>query len=215
MKKWLWNFTCLILKPLLVIFCHFKIKGRENLNNLTRPFIIAAAIHANYLDPLFLSVAFPFGTNFFPIRFMVFEKLVKIPIIGSILRFYGAVPVIKKIGLSKSLEPFSALLKKGEIIGIFIEGRLSRNGQMGEVKPGAAFLAMTTNYPVLPMALSGTFGLNLKSFLLRQKKVVVTFGRPFHAKDFGFSSKENSIVERENLLKLTQIIENKIKELIE
>jgi 1-acyl-sn-glycerol-3-phosphate acyltransferase len=214
MRKLLWSLTRLILRLLWKFFLHLEIKGQENLKDLKKPFIIAIAIHANYADSFIVGGVFPPHANFYPIRFMLSEGIARIPILGSILKAYGAVPVTRGLGFTLTLAPFFNLLKKGEIVGIFIEGRLSKDGRMGEVRSGTAFLALTTDCPVLPIGLNGTFGLNLKNFIFHRKKVTVSFGRPFYAKDFGFSHKEISFIEREALVKLTQIIENKIKELL-
>jgi len=73
-------------------------------------------------------------------------------------------------------------LKKGGVLVLAPEGTRSPNAQLQEAWPGASFLAVKANVPVLPVGLAGSeddlFFHNLKR--LRRTKVVVRAGKPFH-----------------------------------
>src|SRR3989344_3315590 len=104
-------------------------------------------------------------------------EYIRMPLLGWFIRAYGAYPLEKDVNLEKTLEKSVYLLKEKQAVGVFVEGRLSKDGFFQAIKPGAAFLALKTNLPVLPVGMSGTFGLTLLNFLLRRKKIKVVFGQ--------------------------------------
>lgn len=179
MQKFLWNLTWLIIRPLLIIFCHFQIRTNYNHNDIRPPFIIAIATHANRIDPYIVGAAFDFNSIFFPIRYATAERYIYMPVLGSFLKAYGAFPVKHGEGPEKSLQEAINLLQKGKVVGIFPEGKLSRDGVLQNGKRGTAYLSQTTRLPILPVGLSGTHKLNPITFLLRRNYIKVTFGRPF------------------------------------
>ena len=208
MRKILWNITWLIIRPLLRIFCGLEVKGLENFQNLKSPLIVAAAIHANYIDSYVLGAALPFNSPLFPIRYMTAPEYIRMPLLGWFIRAYGAYPLEKDVNLEKTLEKSVYLLKEKQAVGVFVEGRLSKDGFFQAIKPGAAFLALKTNLPVLPVGMSGTFGLTLLNFLLRRKKIKVVFGQPI------FPAKETALIDKDSVGEFTQLINKKIRELI-
>lgn len=212
MKKFFWNLTWLILRPLLNFFCHFEINGIENIKKIDSNFIIALAIHANYADPFIAGSAFPFNCRCFPIRYMTAKKFIEMPIIGKILKSYGAFPVERQseLPIEEVVKEAVFLLENRETLGIFIEGRLSKDGNLGELKLGAAYLSLKTNIPILPMALSGTFGLNFINFFLRRKKIIISFDELIYPKKIDLPDKSN-FISKENTLYLTNIIAKKLK----
>lgn len=224
MRKWLWNATWIILRPLLVIFCHFKINRADNLSNIKAPFIMAIGIHSTLVDGYLVGAACPFNCNFFPIRFMSKTKFIDTPILKiflepllrTIIKIYGVfwVEPGKGVGVEKSLEYAEKLLKKGETVGIFPEGRLSKTGELQEGKKGAAHLSIKTNLPILPVALFGAYKLNMFNFLSRKKNIKVSFGELIYPDKLGYVYHSNPGISEEALDEFTKIIMQKIKEML-
>jgi len=212
-QKIVWNTTWLILKPLLAIFCRFKTTGLENIKTLQGPCILAIATHSYGFDPYIVGTAMPFNSNLFPIRFMAKEKFFKMPLVKNIIEAYGTFPVIQGIGLENSLKPAIELLKNNVAIGMFVEGKVAKAGELREFKPGAAALSIMTGVPVIPVALKGTHQIrNPFKFLFLQKKISVSFGQPIQHNFTclpGTTTQEN----REAIGKLTQKISDEIKKL--
>ena len=196
----------------MVIFCHFQVKGTENLKDLKKPFIAAIATHATYIDGYIVGAGFDFNTEVFPLRYMTVERYIKMPILGTILKTYGAFPVRLGLGVESGTELAHTLLKKGDAIGMFIEGKLSKDGNNNHPKPGAAYLSIKSGFPVLPISLTGNFGFNLSSFIFRKKYVTITFNKPIYPRELGFSYKENPGIKEDEVDQLTQLIMAKIKE---
>jgi 1-acyl-sn-glycerol-3-phosphate acyltransferase len=209
----IWMMTWILIRSLLEIFCHFEVQGTENLIGLKKPYIIAVTMHACRLDPWIVSAAIPFSYNkkIIPIRFMTYYKYIEMPIVGAFLKFaYGAYPIEPGQGLDKSLESSIDMLNNGEVIGIFPEGGLSKDGRVREAKTGTVYLATKTNVPILPVYLGGNFNLTLLTFFSFRKRVKVSFGQLIYPNDLlnGLPQTDAS-----NLQRATNLLVDKIASL--
>ncbi|HXY38029.1 MAG TPA: lysophospholipid acyltransferase family protein [Vicinamibacteria bacterium] len=115
---------------------------------------VIAANHPSYLDPVLLSLQVER-----PIRFMAWDAIFRVPLLGPLLRLFGAFPVDVRPGSGGSgYEAARLLLEDGELVGIFPEGRRSRTGWMEpELRAGAARLALETGAPLVPATIRGAF----------------------------------------------------------
>jgi 1-acyl-sn-glycerol-3-phosphate acyltransferase len=115
---------------------------------------IVAANHPSYLDPILLSL--PVAR---PIRFMPWDKVLRVPLLGTLARLFGAFPVDVTPGQGRSAyDAARRLVEAGELVGIFPEGKRSRAGWMeAELRAGAARLALETGAPLVPATIRGAF----------------------------------------------------------
>lgn len=115
---------------------------------------VVAANHPSYLDPMLLSLQVER-----PIHFMAWDALFKIPLMGALIRLFGAFPVDVRRG--KGQEAYAsakALVESGHLVGIFPEGRRSQTAWMEEkLRSGAARLAWETGAPLFPATIVGAF----------------------------------------------------------
>src|SRR6185295_12282544 len=127
-----------LFRVLFVYECH----GQEHVP-LTGPAVVASN-HPSYLDGVLLSIRLRR-----PIRFMAYEKLFKVPVLGWILRSFGAFPVDPTRGKGReAYERAKALVLAGKVVGLFPEGHRSHSGQMEPtVREGAARLSWETGAP--------------------------------------------------------------------
>ena len=80
---------------------------------------VVAANHPSYLDPILLSLQVER-----PIRFMAWDALFRVPLLGSLVRLFGAFPVDTRKGHGReAYEAAKALVLEGELVGIFPEGK--------------------------------------------------------------------------------------------
>jgi 1-acyl-sn-glycerol-3-phosphate acyltransferase len=115
---------------------------------------IVAANHPSYLDPILLSLQVDR-----PIRFMAWDALFRVPILGTLMHAFGAFPVDVRHGKGRGayLEA-RARLEDGEVVGLFPEGKRSRTGWMeSSLREGAARLALETGAPVVPATIAGAY----------------------------------------------------------
>ena len=136
---------------------------------------IVAGNHPSYLDPVLLGL--PIDR---PIRFMAWDALFRIPLIGQLIRALGAFPVdITRGKGEKAYKEALRILEEGEVLGIFPEGQRSESGVMGEVRMGAARLAIESGAPIIPVTIGGASRAWPKWRLLpRPAKLIVRFHPP-------------------------------------
>lgn len=115
---------------------------------------VVAANHPSYLDPVLLSLQVKR-----PIRFMTWDAVFRVPLLGALVRLLGAFPVDTSHGRGHAAYAKArALVESGEIVGIFPEGRRSRSGWMEpQLRAGAARLALETGAPLFPATIRGAF----------------------------------------------------------
>jgi 1-acyl-sn-glycerol-3-phosphate acyltransferase len=153
-------------------FHDLEVHGTENVPS-EGP-VILASNHPSYLDPVFIMCRL---TR--PVSFLAWERLFRLPVLGWLIRQYGAIPVdIDKPGRG-SFEAAVKALKDGQAFGIFPEGGRSDFGTMNPVKSGVARLAMISGAPIVPITIAGAHRVWPKDQLLpRPGPVRVEFHEP-------------------------------------
>ncbi len=141
-----------LLEALFRVLFTYDCRGEEKLP--ARGPAVVASNHPSYLDPMLLSLQVER-----PIHFMAWDALFRIPLVGWLMRLFGAFPVDIRRG--KGQEAYAqakALVEAGHVVGIFPEGRRSQTGWMEpELRSGAARLAYETGAPLVPATITGAF----------------------------------------------------------
>lgn len=114
--------------------------------------VLVCANHTSYWDPPMVGVALPR-----PVHFMAKEELFGIPVFRTWLRAVGAFPVRRGTADLSSFRQALTLLKEGKVVGIFPEGTRNRSGKLLPAHPGAAYLAVSSGAPVVPVAICGRY----------------------------------------------------------
>ena len=102
--------------------------------------------------------------------------------VGSIMRAYGTIWVHRGRPDRRALRAALDGLAEGRIVALAPEGRQSLIGGLEEGNAGAAFLAMKSGAPIVPIAMTGTENGNIYGHLKRWKRAPVTLmvGKPFY-----------------------------------
>ncbi len=139
--------------------------------------VIIAGNHPSYLDPVL--VGLPVSRT---IRFMAWDALFRIPLLGRVIEALGAFPVDIRKGRGESAyREALGILQRGEALGIFPEGQRSEQGPMGELRTGVARLAVETGAPIVPVTIGGAVRAWPKHRLLpKPAKILVRFHEPIH-----------------------------------
>jgi len=153
-----------ILFPLFSTIWRMKIYGRQNVP-MTGPLIVACN-HVSYVDPPVLGTASPRQ-----IFYMAKQELFSIPVLGPMIRSFGAYPVDRDGSASAAIKRSVEVLRRGGAIGIFPEGTRNLDGA-AEVRQGVALLASLGKAPVVPACVIGTDGAT------RLHQIKVVFGEP-------------------------------------
>ncbi|GGA46521.1 1-acyl-sn-glycerol-3-phosphate acyltransferase [Kroppenstedtia guangzhouensis] len=159
---------CLFLK----IYHRLEMDGLEHVPT-KGPFLVVGN-HISVLDPFYIAAVLP-GR----ISFMAKEESFSHPVSRWFLYRVGAFPVNREGVDTRSLRTALALLKEGKRVGIFPEGGRRESDPLKELKDGAAWLAIRSNVPILPVVIEGTDqALSRGSRWLRPAKVRIRFGKP-------------------------------------
>lgn len=114
-----------------------------------------------------------------PIRFVMHYTIFNIPVLGFVFRSMKAIPIgpAKEVPelLAKAMDSVAAALEDGQLVCIFPEGALTRDGEVAEFKGGVARILERTPVPVIPMALTGLW----RSIFSRNSAVSVPFAKLF------------------------------------
>lgn len=171
------RFTALVLR---IFFRRVSIAGLENIPRGAP--VIFAPNHPNSLvDPLFLLAFAPRE-----VVFLAKEPLFRMPIIGRLVRWAGAIPVFRKqdnADMSRNRETFTRvhqLLARGGAVALFPEGVSHNDPQLRPFKTGAARMALgaTAMGPVdRPVQIVPT-GLYYTAKTTFRSSALVYFGTP-------------------------------------
>ena len=113
--------------------------------------------HVSYVDALLIA-----GAVRRPVRFVMYYKIFRIPVLNFIFRTAGAVPIAARHEdeaiYTEAFERVSHYLSNGEVVCIFPEGKLTTDGEINEFKAGVERILEANPVPVVPMALRGLWG---------------------------------------------------------
>ena len=134
----------------IIFKCFFglRITGSKNLPK-SGPFIVVAN-HSSVFDGFILA------SSIKPkITFLSAAYLFKMRFYGFVLRGVGAIPIQRNGSDISALKKSIKALKQGDILGIFPEGRMKKEEDSTSAKAGAAYLAVKTDVPIIPLAIKG------------------------------------------------------------
>ena len=147
---------------------------------------LLVANRASFVDILFISAC-----TSRPIRFMMHEHYYRVPILHTLYKSIGFLEVpSKRVQKHKELiQNTRQLLKSGELICVFPEDDITRNGTMSSFRNGIGnWLPEDMDIPVIPMRIGMTWGsifscsqegrFKLRLPGLRRHPASVTIGNP-------------------------------------
>ncbi|HET9911353.1 MAG TPA: lysophospholipid acyltransferase family protein [Anaerolineales bacterium] len=102
-------------------------------------------------------------------------------LVGPLFRAYGVIWVHRGQPDRKAIRSALDGLAEGRMVALAPEGRQSVIGGLEEGNDGAAFLALKSGAPIVPVGLTGTENSNIYSHLKRLKRapVKLSVGEPF------------------------------------
>lgn len=127
----------------------WKVTGAENIP--AEGPVILAVNHVSNWDPILVGCAISRQ-----IKFMAKIELFRVPVLASILRSFGAFPVKRGEGDTSAIKQAIAILKQGEVLGIFPEGTRSKTGEPMKGQAGMVLIMERTKAVVVPIKVYGT-----------------------------------------------------------
>lgn len=153
--------------------------------------IIVISNHTSYADGVLLALACRrLGRS---LRLLATGGVFQAPVIGRMAKRLGFIPVERgSASAADSLEAAVEALAAGEAVGLYPEGRITRDPAMWpeRAKTGAVRLALRTGAPIVPVAMVGAHNVvsrrrivtRLVKNLIIRPKVLVEVGAPIDVK---------------------------------
>jgi 1-acyl-sn-glycerol-3-phosphate acyltransferase len=146
----------------------FKVTGDDNIP--TQGAAVLTCNHVSFVDPVLLMAASPR-----PIYFVMDHRIFKMPVLGWLFRLAKAIPVAPRAedpaAYEAAFEAAAKVLRDGDLLAIFPEGGITRDGTLQEFRGGIMKILENAArdglmVPVVPMALTNLWG----SFFSRIEK---------------------------------------------
>ncbi len=110
--------------------------------------------HVSYVDALVLGGSIPR-----PVRFVMYYKIHRLPLLGWLFRTARTIPIAgakeDPALMQKAFDEVREALRNGEVVGIFPEGGLTRDGDIASFRSGVERILADTPVKVVPMAITG------------------------------------------------------------
>lgn len=147
--------------------------------------------HVSFVDALVLGSAF-----WRPVRFVMYYKIFQVPVLKQFFRTVKAIPIAGKNEdpalLEQAYRRIFAELDAGNLVCVFPEGALTRDGEIAEFKGGVLKILEQRPVPVIPCGLGGLWGSTfsrsgakpddgMKSARGPLRRVVLRIGEPIPA----------------------------------
>jgi 1-acyl-sn-glycerol-3-phosphate acyltransferase len=162
------------------IVYRFKVQGDEHIPVQGAAIIVCN--HVSFVDAVLLMAASPR-----PIHFVMDHRIFKLPVLGALFKLAKAIPVAPQkedpAVYEAAFERAAQVLRDGDLLAIFPEGGITKDGQLQPFKAGLLKIleraqADGVSPPVIPMALTNLWG----SYFSRVEQVKgeqVAMVRPF------------------------------------
>ncbi|MDE2595063.1 MAG: MFS transporter [Burkholderiales bacterium] len=132
-----------------------KVRGEEHLP--TDGAAILVCNHVSFVDAVILGIVSPR-----PMVFIMDHRIFKTPVLGWLFRMLKAIPIAPQKedpqAYERAFDKARQVLREGELLCLFPEGAITRDGQLQPFKAGIMKILETTPVPVIPSALHNLWG---------------------------------------------------------
>ena len=177
-------------------FYHVKIEGREHIPE--KGAVVIASNHVSFVDWIMVMAACPR-----PVRFVIDHVYYYKTGFTFWLKQAHLIPIATKRDNPEMLDQaFNEIrngLSSGEVIGLFPEGWITRDGKLRKFQPGIKKIVSMQEAVVVPMVIDGLWGSFfsfegkgvMKGFQFRKRRVTLKILPPVNSNDFDFKELEN------------------------
>ena len=137
------------------VIYRFRVKNEQHIP--TEGAAVVVCNHVSFVDAILLMAASPR-----PIRFIMDHRIFQVPVLGWLFRLAKAIPIAPRTEDPAVYEAAFAsadqVLAEGDLLGIFPEGGITRDGALQPFKGGLMKILERRPAPVVPMALQNLWG---------------------------------------------------------
>ncbi len=173
-----------VVSILFYIIFFPKVKGRENIPKKNGA--ILAGNHKTNFDCFMVILS-----TRRCVHFLAKAELFKLRFFNWFFSNSGLIPVYRNGKDKKALETAIECLKKGELVGVFPEGRLNKmvKHSLLPFKIGAVKMAKETGCPIIPFAIKGRY-------IPFAHTIEIVFGEPYFVKESNLEDANNILKEK-------------------
>ena len=150
--EYLLRFLAFILSRVVY---RFSVRGEEHIPAVGPAILVCN--HVSYVDAVLLMAASPR-----PIRFIMDHRIFATPVLGRLFKLGKAIPIAPQredpAAYERAFAEARRVLDDGDLLAIFPEGGITKDGTLGEFKGGVMKILQTNPVPVVPLALQNLWG---------------------------------------------------------
>jgi 1-acyl-sn-glycerol-3-phosphate acyltransferase len=168
-----------VIRPIVWLLFRPRVTGREHVP-ATGP-VILASNHLSFIDSIAIPIVAPRRVTLLAKAEYFTGSGIDGWLTKALFTGLGALPVERgtQRAAQAALDPALGVLTDGGAFGIYPEGTRSRDGKLGRGKTGVAWLALTADCPVVPVAVAGTDRVQpIGAHWPRPRRISITFGEP-------------------------------------
>ena len=150
--------------------------------------VVVAGNHVGFVDGPLMAIFAPR-----PVHALTKQEMFSGPL-GPFLRWSGQIPLDRFHADTRAVRTAIAVLREGHCVGVFPEGTRGP-GDLQTFHPGAAYLAMVTGAPVVPLTFLGTRSPGGRSSSLPPKRaqVEIVVGEPMFVDAVSWPRKRENV----------------------
>ena len=143
-----------ILWCVAITLFRIRLEGRENIPRTGGALLVSN--HISYADAVLVG----FTTRLRTVHFLMWQPIFDVPVANYFFRVLEAIPIDAASPKStvRALRVARAQLQRGQLIGIFPEGAISRTGEIERFERGFEKILQGTGAPVIPIRIDGLYG---------------------------------------------------------
>ena len=189
-----------LIRPIAWVFFHMlyllfggvRFEGREHVPK--KGGVLITPNHISDADPPTVAIALPRDC-----WVMAKEEIFAMAVIGPLSRWLHGFPVKRYTADRTALRRAEDLLKQGEAVVIFPEGKLSEDGKMQPMLPGVLLIAKSADVVIIPTVLLGTTRIIPYGSVIPRpawRRTIVRFGPPVTVAELTGGGKGSAALHR-------------------
>lgn len=159
-----YKIICFIVGFFVRIFYPVQIIGDRTLSQYEG--VVLCPNHGHWIDPIFISVMLKRQ-----VHWMGKKELFQNPVLSKIFHALGVIPVDRQGNDIQAVKNSLKVLKKGEILGIFMEGTRVKEYNPENAKSGAVMIGEKANVPFIPIFIDSTYRIFSRSKIIMGEPV--------------------------------------------
>lgn len=171
-----------ILSRVMSLRYRLHVQGMKNIPETGG--VLLLGNHISWIDWAIVQLACPRQ-----VRFVMIKSIYERWYLSWFFKLFGCIPISQGVNSQQSLDIVAERLDKGEVVCLFPEGAISRNGQLGQFRQGFEKAATTCQreIKILPFYLRGLWGSQFSraSPLFKRNRskaskrdIIIAFGTP-------------------------------------